>query len=106
VAPSSLGAAPATAGNLHQHGRCGDTIPPFEPSTGLLPPGIHEATWEELVARFGWTPHRLTLLAGLKAAFNALRLADPAGTAFIDFFQRDRSGHRKGIVALDLRALP
>jgi hypothetical protein len=145
-------------------------IPPFEPSTGLLPSGIHEATWEELVARFGWTPRRLTLLAGRKAALNALRLAgcrrayvdgsvvtakedpgdfdgcwesdgvdpalldpvlvtfdpyrhvqkakyggelffadapaDPAGTAFIDFLQRDRSGHRKGIVALDLRALP
>jgi hypothetical protein len=145
-------------------------IPPFEPSTGLLPSGIHDATWEELVARFGWTPRRLTLLAGLKAALNALRLAgcrrayidgsfvtakeepgdfdgcwetdgvdpalldpvlvtfdphrrvqkakyggelffadapaDPTGTTFIDFFQRDRSGHRKGIVALDLRALP
>ena len=32
--------------------------------------------------------------------------ADPAGTAFIDFFQRDRSGRPKGIVALDLLALP
>ena len=145
-------------------------IPPFVPSTGLLPSGIHEATWEELVARFGWTPRRLTLLAGLKAALNALRLAgcrrayidgsfvtakeepgdfdgcwetdgvdpalldpvlmtfdqgrrvqkakyggelffadapaDPAGTAFIDFFQRDRSGHPKGVIALDLGALP
>lgn len=145
-------------------------IPPFEPSTGLLPSGIHEATWEELVARFGWTPHRLTLLAGLKAALDALRLAgcrrayidgsfvtakeepgdfdgcwetggvdpalldpvlvtfdphrrvqnakyggelffadapaDPTGTTFIDFIQRDRSGHRKGMVALDLRAPP
>jgi len=144
--------------------------PPFELSTGLLPAGIHEATWEELVARFGWTPYRLTLLAGLKAALDALRLADcrrayvdgsfvtakpdpgdfdgcwetdgvdpvrldpvlvtfdsyrraqkakyggelffadapadPAGMAFIDFFQRDRSGHPKGIVALSLGALP
>ena len=32
--------------------------------------------------------------------------ADPAGTAFIDFFQRDRSGNPKGIVVLDLGALP
>jgi hypothetical protein len=32
--------------------------------------------------------------------------ADPAGTAFVDFFQRDRSGHPKGIVALNLGALP
>jgi hypothetical protein len=145
-------------------------IPPFEPSTGLLPAGVHGSTWEELVARFGWTPHRLTLLAGLKAALDALRaagcrrayvdgsfvtakpdpgdfdacwetdgvdpslldpvlvtfdpyrrtqkvkyggelffadaLADPAGTAFIDFFQRDLAGRPKGIVALDLGALP
>ena len=123
-------------------------LPPFEPWTGPLLSGIHEAIWEELVARFGWTPHRLTLLAELEAALNALRLADcwetdgvepalldpvlvtfdpyrrvrkakyggekffadapadPTGMAFIDFFQRDRSGHRKGIVALDLRALP
>jgi hypothetical protein len=145
-------------------------IPPFEPSTGLLPSGIHEATWEEFVARFGWTPYRLTLLAGLKAALDALRRAGcrrtyidgsfvtakpdpgdfdgcwetdavdptlldpvlvtfdphrraqkakfggelffagapagPAGTAFIDFFQRDRLGQPKGIVALNLGALP
>jgi transcriptional regulator with XRE-family HTH domain len=49
-------------------------IPPFEPSTGLLPPGIHDATWEELVARFGWTPHRLSLLAGLSQKELATRL--------------------------------
>lgn len=145
-------------------------IPAFEPSTGLLPAGIHEATWEEFVARFGWTPHRLTLLAGLKAALDALRLAgcrrayvdgsfvtakeepgdfdgcwEPAGvdvdvldpvlltfdpgrraqkakyggelfqanmpadvarTTFLAFFQRSRDGQPKGIVALDLGALP
>src|SRR5436190_23079014 len=50
-------------------------IPPFEPSIGLLPAGIHEATWEEFVARFGWTPPRLALLSGLKAALDALRVA-------------------------------
>ncbi len=145
-------------------------IPLFAPSTGLLPSGIHEATWEEFVARFGWTPHRLTLLAGLKAALDALRAAgcrrayvdgsfvtatetpgdfdgcwetdgiepdrldpvllmfeqgrraqkakyrgelfpadwpaDPAGTTFLRFFQRDRSDHVKGSVALALGELP
>lgn len=50
-------------------------IPPFDPITGLLPAGIHAATWEDIVARFGWTPHRLMLLAGLKAALDALRTA-------------------------------
>src|SRR5436190_22710558 len=58
-------------------------IPPFEPSIGLLPAGIHEATWEEFVARFGWTPHRLALLAGLKAALDALRAAG-CRRAYID----------------------
>lgn len=58
-------------------------IPPFEPLTGLLPSGIHDATWEEFVARFGWTPHRLALLAGLKAALDALRTAG-CRRAYID----------------------
>ncbi|MGI8424150.1 MAG: DUF6932 family protein [Chloroflexota bacterium] len=58
-------------------------IVPFDPSTGLLPAGVHEATWEEIVAHFGWTPHRLTLLAGLKAALDALRAAG-CRRAYID----------------------
>jgi hypothetical protein len=145
-------------------------IPPFEPSTGLLPSGVHEATWEELVARFGSTPGRLRLLAGLKTVLDALRMAgcprayidgsfvtakaapadfdacwetdgvdpnrldpvlltfdqgrraqkakfggelfpadwpaEPSGTTFLNFFQRDRNGEPKGIVAIDLGALP
>jgi hypothetical protein len=48
-------------------------IPPFDPDTGNLPPGVHEATWDQLVARYGYTSHRLALLAGLKAALDALR---------------------------------
>ena len=50
-------------------------IPEFDPGTGNLPPGVHEATWDELLARYGYTPHRLALLAGLKAALDALRIA-------------------------------
>ena len=50
-------------------------IPPFEPASGNLPPGVHESSWEELVARFGYTPHRLALLVGLKAALDSLRAA-------------------------------
>lgn len=57
-------------------------IPSFEPS-GLLPPGIHQASWEEFVARFGWTPRRLALLAGIKAALDALRTAG-CRRAYID----------------------
>ena len=50
-------------------------IPPFDPATGNLPPGVHEAPWDEFVARYGWTAHRLVLLAGLKAALDALHAA-------------------------------
>ncbi len=49
-------------------------IPSFN-SDGNLPPGIHRCTWEEFVARFGSTAHRLSLIAGLKAAMEQLELA-------------------------------
>jgi hypothetical protein len=50
-------------------------LPALEPETGNLPPGVHETTWSELVARYGFTSHRLALLAGLKAALDELRVA-------------------------------
>jgi hypothetical protein len=50
-------------------------IPPFNAASGHLPPGVHEADWGEFVARYGATSHRLALLAGLKAAIDALRAA-------------------------------
>jgi len=40
-----------------------------------LPPGIHDATWGEILVRYGSTPHRLRLLAGLQAALISLREA-------------------------------
>ena len=46
-------------------------IPSFEKS-GLLPPGMHYATWNELTARFGINKHRLKLLDGLKNGLNLL----------------------------------
>ena len=50
-------------------------LPPLDAATGNLPAGIHEATWEELASAFGTTPWRAELLAGLRAALEALRLA-------------------------------
>jgi len=50
-------------------------IPPFDPTTGLLPPGLHEASWEEIVDRYGGTPRRRTLLGGLRSGIDALRRA-------------------------------
>ena len=58
-------------------------IPPFERGTGNLPPGIHEATWEELAERFGENRRRHRLLAGLRRALDALQAAG-CGRAYID----------------------
>ena len=49
-------------------------IPAFT-KDGLLPAGAYKATWLEFVKRFGLTPHRRKLLAGLQAALKSLRAA-------------------------------
>jgi len=46
-------------------------IPPFDPGTGALPPGDHQATLEEIAQRFVFTPRRQWLLQGLRAAVEA-----------------------------------
>ena len=48
------------------------TVPPFEEG-GNLPPGIHDATWEEIVDRFSSTARREELLSGLHEALVNLR---------------------------------
>ena len=40
-----------------------------------MPPGIHDATWDEVVARFASTAWRRELLAGLRDALGSLRAA-------------------------------
>lgn len=49
-------------------------IPEFD-ARGLLPEGIHPATWEELVERFGWNERRRQLLSGLSEAVGLLKAA-------------------------------
>ena len=49
-------------------------IPLFQ-ANGNLPEGIHDATWTEITTHFGYTPHRLRLLAGLLEASQALQQA-------------------------------
>jgi hypothetical protein len=49
-------------------------IPPFD-EFGRLPLGEHMATWEEVVERFGWNPHRRRLLDGLDDGLEALASA-------------------------------
>jgi len=50
-------------------------IPPFEPKTGRLPEGEHDAEWAEVVDRFGWNPRRRQLLDGLAEAIELLAAA-------------------------------
>jgi len=136
-----------------------------------LPPGIHHASWDEVVTRYATNERRRELLDGLLDALRSLsdagcrtayldgsfvtakelpgdfdacwevtgvdasRLdrelldfsnrraaqkaryggelfpaetaAEPAGTTFLDYFQRDRdTGQPKGIITIDLGALP
>ena len=47
-------------------------IPPFDPLTGRLPPGEHEANWDEVLERFGWNERRRRLIDGLGDAVTAL----------------------------------
>jgi len=47
-------------------------IPEFT-DAGLLPEGVHRATWDEVTERFACTGRRRRLLAGLQAAATSLR---------------------------------
>lgn len=47
-------------------------LPPFTPK-GLLPPGLHRATWDELCSTFGSTRRRRRLLEGLLRVATNLR---------------------------------
>jgi hypothetical protein len=49
-------------------------IPEFN-ANGLLPRGIHPATWEEVAERFGGNERRQELLTGLDEALRLLRAA-------------------------------
>jgi hypothetical protein len=48
---------------------------PAEDGRYQLPPGIHAATWRELVERFGTNERRREILAGLLRALQALNMA-------------------------------
>ena len=50
-------------------------IPKLDPRTGYLPPGIHCATWCEVVAHFGGNSHRERLIDALLSACRNLAAA-------------------------------
>ena len=49
-------------------------VPEFT-EAGLLPPGIHDASWHEVQRQFGFNSHRRDLLVGLAFALANLRRA-------------------------------
>ncbi|MGI8559093.1 MAG: DUF6932 family protein [Solirubrobacteraceae bacterium] len=49
-------------------------IPSFD-ERGNLPPGIHPATWDEILERYATNQRREQLLSGLRAAIDSLRAA-------------------------------
>ena len=57
-------------------------LPAFD-ENGNLPAGVHEASWDEIVERFGETDHRAQLLRGLRAALDSLKAAG-CKRAYID----------------------
>ena len=57
-------------------------IPDFE-SGGNLPPGVHWATWNEIVDRFGITEWRRELLDGFFSALDGLKRAG-CRTVYLD----------------------
>lgn len=57
-------------------------IPEYD-KNGNLPPGVHWATWEEFVERFGTTSIRLRMIEGLMKAMEQLKAAG-ARTIYIN----------------------
>ena len=57
-------------------------IPEFN-ERGNLPPGIHNATWNEVVTRYGTSAHRRDLLEGLLDALRSLKSAG-CSKAYLD----------------------
>lgn len=79
-------------------------------------PGDFDACWEAAGVDAGLLDPVLLQFANARAAqkerfggelFPAEAVADPDGTRFIDYFQRDKlTGDAKGIVTIDLEDLP
>lgn len=64
--------------DIRQHNAYVVSVLPTFTAAGLLPVGIHRATWEDLCSRFGWNPRREQLLSGLLRVATNLREAGAA----------------------------
>jgi hypothetical protein len=83
--------------------------------TAKAEPADFDACWDAQGVDFDRVDERLLTFdpgrATQKAAFFgelfiASAAAEPQGTLFLDFFQTDRDGRRKGIIVIDLKGLP
>jgi hypothetical protein len=68
-------------------------IPSFD-ERGNLPPGVHSATWEEIVERYATTERRAELLDGLHEAVASLRAAGCARVYLDGSFVTDKEAPR------------
>lgn len=80
-----------------------------------LTPRDFDACWDAQRVNFDLIDERLLTFdrgrvtqkaAFLGEMFISDAKADPQGTLFLDFFQTDRDGQRKGIIVIDLKDLP
>jgi hypothetical protein len=69
--------------DIDQHNAYVVFVLPEFTAAGLLPPGVHRASWAELCLRFGWNSRREWLLAGLLRLATNLRDAG-ATTVWLD----------------------
>jgi hypothetical protein len=78
-------------------------------------PGDFDGCWDDTGVDYDlldpvlleFADHRAAQKAKFDGAmFVANRGADPLGTLFLDFFQRDRDGRPKGIVQIELESIP
>jgi len=78
-------------------------------------PGDFDVCWELTGVQVSLLDPVLLSFSNLRAAqktkyhgefFIAEANADAIGTRYLDFFQLDRNGNKKGIVAISLGALP
>lgn len=78
-------------------------------------PGDFDGCWDDTGVDYDRLDPVLLDFANRRAAqkakfdgemFVANGQAEPLGTLFLDFFQRDRNGRAKGVVQIDLETLP
>lgn len=75
---------PTCAGFLYEHNdNIVFVIVDFDPKTGYLPPGVHDAGWSDVARRFAGNSHRARLIGGLLAACRDLAAAG-CGTLLLD----------------------